>query len=232
MRQDMCGRYEDLQKIMMRHFEAAIEHAAAPALLDIARRLGLRDDESLSFGGAGESALLIDLGIFTAKDGRSRAIDRYAHKVRFRADSDEALVLDAMRRARFSVWRVERTHPRGGAVVADLLRKSEAWLPDADFDSAAEGITFASRLSELDGFTLACSIIVPVDADMLETAAADPLAFRYTDPDMVASDPRFATAIYRAAIDLGVLDFLAANGLQSADDADPVPAENVAEASA
>ena len=52
-----------------------------------------------------ELTLAFDLAIHTARPDRTRAVDRYAGAAQLQPGSDEALVLEAMRRARFSVWR-------------------------------------------------------------------------------------------------------------------------------
>jgi len=54
--------------------------------------------------------LVFDLLIHTAPKDRSRAIDRYARAARLAPETDEALVLEAMRRARFSIISSVRRH--------------------------------------------------------------------------------------------------------------------------
>jgi hypothetical protein len=39
----------------------------------------------------------------------------------------------------------------------------------------------------------------------------DALACRHADPDQVGDDPHFAVAIYRAALDCGIMDRVAFN---------------------
>ena len=53
---------------------------------------------------------------------------------------------------------------------------------------------------------MTCGIIVPVTYDLTEDVTLDTLAWRRGDPRQVAQDPRFATAIYRAALDSGIMD--------------------------
>jgi hypothetical protein len=51
-------------------------------------------------------------------------------------------------------------------------------------------------------------VVVPLDSDLLDEVSGDfldPLASHDTQPARLADDPRFATAIYRAAIDQGVM---------------------------
>jgi hypothetical protein len=63
-----------------------------------------------------ELTLVFDLAIYTAKEGRTRAIDRYAKAAQLPAGSDEIRMLEAMCRARFSIWRIECRHDICGLV--------------------------------------------------------------------------------------------------------------------
>ncbi len=54
MREDVLGRHRQLREIITRHYERALDHAAAPALLDGARRLGLDVDRLLLADDVGE----------------------------------------------------------------------------------------------------------------------------------------------------------------------------------
>src|SRR6516165_4251120 len=69
--------------------------------------------------------LVFDLLIHTAPKDRSRAIDRYARPARLAPETDESLVLEAMRRARFSIISSVRRHTVAGLVVKDLFRAFE-----------------------------------------------------------------------------------------------------------
>ena len=117
-------------------------------------------------------------------------------------------MLDAMRQARFSVWRIERRHQAIGVIVTDLLRDSETWLVDEGLTLSAEpGMTFASRLCWPADFAITCGVFVPVDAELMGEILLDSMAWlRHVNLDKVADDPRFATAIYRAALDAGIMD--------------------------
>src|SRR6516162_5394586 len=94
--------------------------------------------------------LAFDLALYTAKDGRSRPLDRYARAARLVSGSDEVRMLDAMRAARFSIWRIEQRHATAGLIVTDVLREAEAWLIDEQRGARASvGVDFAGRLSSL-----------------------------------------------------------------------------------
>ena len=119
-------------------------------------------------------------------------------------------MLEAMCHARFSVWRIDRRHETAGLIITDVLREAELWLMDEQLEaSAPDDLSFAGRLCEPDRFAMSCGVVVPVYREMMEEVALDMLAWRRGDPERVAQDPRFAIAIYRAAIESGILNNVA-----------------------
>jgi hypothetical protein len=206
-RDEILARYRHLRAISTRHHTEALRFLSRSALLEQARQLGLTTGEMLVAESLDEFTLAVDLAIYTTRPGRSRAIDRYAGAARLRPGSDEALVLEAMRRARFSVWRVERRHEVVGLVAQDLLRQDEAWLVDEAMErSAPEGMAAAMRLCTPDAFAMTSGIIVPVDREALEEVFDEVLPRVRGSPDQVANDRRFATAIYRTAVARGLME--------------------------
>jgi hypothetical protein len=206
-RDDVLRRYRHLRAIGTDHHSAALKFLARPAFEEHARRLGLMMGRTLIANNEEEMALVFDLAIYTAKEGRSRAIDRYAKVAQPPRDSDERSMLDAMCHAQFSIWRVARLHDTCGLVVNDVLRQAEAWLVDEGLElSGASGMCFAGRLCDADLFAITSGVVVPVDLPMLENVLTDVRACRHADPERIGDDPRFAAAIYRAALDAGVMD--------------------------
>ena len=57
-----------------------------------------------------------------------------------------------------------------------------------------------------DQFAMTSGVIVPVDRPMLEEVLTDGRACRHEDPARVADDPRFARAIYRVALEAGLME--------------------------
>ena len=81
-----------------------------------------------------------DLAIYLPRLGRLQPLDRYARTARFAPDSNEAVMLEAMRHARFSLWRVERRHESAGLLLRDLrdlLRGGEIRLVDETMEKTA-----------------------------------------------------------------------------------------------
>lgn len=201
------SRYRALRAISMAHHGAVLRHLSRAAVMKEARSLGLVRGQTLVADSEDELTLAFDLAIYTARPGRSSALDRYARVARLAAGSDEAQVLDAMRAARFSIWRIERKHETAGLMVSDMCRETEGWLMDEGLEAGAEpGWTFAMRLCQPDAFLMTSGIVVPVDQEIMEQVAEATAVCDFATVAGAADDPRFAAAIYRVAVASGVME--------------------------
>jgi hypothetical protein len=206
-RDEILQRYRHLRAISIGHHSGAMAFVSKQALLEHAKRLGLATGGMLVAESEAEMTLVFDLALYTSKERRSRALDRYARATPLPSSSDAARMLEAMRHARFSVWRITQRHETAGLIITDVLREAELWLMDEQLEaSAAEGLSFAGRICEPDHFAMSCGVVVPVYREMMEEVALDMLAQRRGDPERVSQDPRFAIAIYRAALNSGILN--------------------------
>jgi hypothetical protein len=200
-RGEVVARYRHLRAVSKRHKSAAMRLVARDAVLQQARRLGLAQGKTFILDTLDELALAFDLAVYTAPAGRSRAIDRYARATRFAADSDEALVLDAMCQARFSVLSVTRRHPSAGLIVTDVARESELWLMDEGLEATLpERATFAARYYAPDRFVMTAGVVVPVDITMIAGVAGLTSHLGRKPLAEMIEDRRFAEAIYRTAV--------------------------------
>jgi len=151
-----------------------------------------------------ELTLALDLAVYTAPPGRTRALDRYARSARFAPGSDEARVLDAMRHARFTIGQVKSRHEAAGLIITDILRDTEFWLVDEGLEmSLPVGTGFATRYYTPDGFAMTAGYGLPVDQSVLVAALdATPRLMKKSHAE-AADDRHFAEAIFRAAIQGG-----------------------------
>jgi hypothetical protein len=206
-REQIVQRYRDLWAISTGHHSGALAFVSKPALLEHAKQLGLATAGMLVAESEAEMTLVFDLALYTAQQRRSRAPDRYARATKLPPGSDAARMPEAMRHARFSVWRIKQRHEAAGLIITDVLREAELWLMDEQLEASAPGgLSFAGRICEPDRFAMSCGVVVPVYRELIEEVALDMLAWRRGDPERVAQDPRFAIAIYHAAIDSGILN--------------------------
>lgn len=206
-REEVLTRYRRLREISKRHQTEAVRYVPHSALLDQARRIGLAVGKTLVAESMDELTLAFDLALYTAPPGRSRGIERYARSAAVPAGSDDAVVLQAMRQARFSVWQVERRHEAVGLVVQDLMRETSLWLVDESLEQTApEGMSVAMRVIMPEAFAMTCGVIVPVDAMLLDEVFEEVLGRIRGEADAIANDRRFATTIYRMAVLEGLID--------------------------
>jgi hypothetical protein len=200
-RREILRRYRHLRAIVTRHHSAALKFQAPAAILEQAKHIGLAAGHTLITDNEQELTVLFDLVIYNAKQGRSRAIDRYAKTAQLPAGSDEALMLEALRRARFGLWRVERLHEITGLVISNLLSQTEAWLVDEGlWVRLADGSVFAARLCQPDRFSMTNGLVAMVTAESCAEVINDALIRQGPESDSVADDSRLATAVYRTAL--------------------------------
>jgi hypothetical protein len=207
-REQTLARYRQLREISTRHHHEILSLIPSNVLFSQARRLGLAEGKTLILEDMEEMNYVHDLAIYTASATRTRAIDRYARSPRFSAGSDEALVLEAMRAARFAILLMEGRHETAGIIATDLLRGAEVWLVDIGLESSlSDGEMFATRLFSPEPFSMTAGISVPFDLEMLP-AIVDELPRRLGDSPRasLANNRQFAEAIYRIALADGVMD--------------------------
>ena len=206
-RSEILTRYRRLRQISKEHHYAILGIIAPDVLLDWAKRLGLTAGKKVVLESEHEMTLAEDLATYLPKLGRSHPLDRYARAAQFSPGSDEALVLAAMRHARFSVWRVERRHETAGLILRDVMRGEEIWLVDETMEKNPPlGVEIAGRLLRPEGFAMTARIVVPVNLDLLKDVFDRTPAVRRVEGDLLAEDPRFAVGIYRAAVATGAMD--------------------------
>jgi hypothetical protein len=206
-RTEVLTRYRRLRQISKEHHQAVLDITAPAVVLDWAKRLGLTQGKTVILESEHEMTLAEDLATYLHRLGRSPPLDRYARAAQFTPGYDEAIVLEAMRHARFSLWRVERRHETAGLILRDLLRGGEIWLIDEAMEKNAPlGVEMAARLLRLEGFAMTARIIVPVTPDLIEQVFDRAPALRRAQGGVLAQDPRFAIGIYRAAVATGAMD--------------------------
>jgi hypothetical protein len=183
-----------------------MKYIALPTLLDQARALGIAKGKTFIIDSEDEMTLALDLAMYGPRRTRSCAIERYRNAAKLPPESDDARVLDAMCRSAFSIWRIERRHDLAGLILLDLLRETTCWLIDLGLEGVAkDGMCFAARLSTPEQFSMTSGVSVPVDRLTLESAFDRLPALDARHGEAIAGSPQFARAIYRAAIEGGVM---------------------------
>jgi hypothetical protein len=219
-RADVLARYRHLRATNRRLQRDAVAFLSQDAVSLQVRRLGLafgrtqgldqRDAPTFAFDlllEAGDLIYAVDLALHTAGPGRSRPIDRYARMTRSSPDSDEALMLMAMRNSSFAVIRVERVHAVAGLVVTDVHRQKEIWLVDEAMErTIPRGMVIATRLLTTESFSMTAGVALPLDARMLRDMINDVPQLDRDQLLEVVNDVRFMETVYRIALERGVTE--------------------------
>jgi len=210
-RDQVLARYRQLRDISMRHHHEILNLVSGGSLLQQARRLGLAHGKTLILDDMDEMNYVYDLVIHTASAGRSRAIDRYSKSARLAAGSDEALVLAAMRAARFSILVIKQRHEAAGLIATDLFRRTQVWLVDVGLESSVpDGAVMATRIFTPEGFSMTAGVFVPFDLGTIEDLYAElPRRLGESKLDALIEDRRFVETIYRVALADGIMDRVA-----------------------
>jgi hypothetical protein len=206
-RAEVRTRYRQLREISKQHHSAVLDFLSENSIISQARRLGLAQGKTLVLDSMDDLHLAFDLAIYTAPKDRSRAIDRYFRAARLAPESEEALVLEAMRRARFSIISIVRRHAVAGLIAEDLFRGVEFWLIDEGLESSLpDGAALATRLYTPEGFAMTTGVLVPLDIELMEDAIAETPQLLRNRRDELIDDRRFAEAIYRVALASGLME--------------------------
>jgi hypothetical protein len=210
-RDDILARYRRLREISKRFHEEVLNCISRDRLLDHARRIGLAQGKTLLLEVMEEMYYVYDLAVYTAPADRSRAIDRYAKSAKFDAQSDERLMLDAMRASRFAILLIEQRHDTVGLIATDILRNSKVWLLDVGLESSMDdGELIATRLLTPGKFSMTAGVNVPFEIEMLEPICMQlPQRMGNSKLSQMADDRRFAEAVYKVGLAGGVMDRLA-----------------------
>jgi hypothetical protein len=209
-RDGFLAEYLRLREISKRLHQEVLKSISGDSLLKHARRLGLARGKTLTLDDMDEMYYVYDLAIYTAPADRSRAIDRYAKSARFDPQSDERLVLDAMRASQFAILLIEQRHAAAGLIATDILRNSKVWLLDVGLESSMDGgELIATRLVTPGPFSMTAGVNVPFEIEMLEPLCML-LPQRMGDSKLsrIADDRRFAEAVYKVGLAGGVMDRL------------------------
>jgi hypothetical protein len=127
------------------------------------KKLGILKGKTLVLDTEDEIVVLMDYCIYDVRRQGRNAVERYLAESRPAADSDEMLLLQAMRQARYALLLVEGVEPGVGVHVRDLLRDEPLFLTDVGFSSTAKpGLVMASRRMTVDGITMTTGAALPV----------------------------------------------------------------------
>jgi hypothetical protein len=155
-------RYQRLRALQRELHHTVMKQLPREALKDCGMRLGIWRNGILVFASEDETSVLMDYCLYDYRwDGRN-VIERYVADTPPQSGTDERILLDAMLKARYSLFEVERTLPGAGICVRDVLgTHEEQFIMDVGMSQTA-----------VAGFVLAARIITPVGEGFSMTTGA------------------------------------------------------------
>lgn len=165
-REALMVRSKALHALSVQHFQAVEPFLSSARAQGYAKRLSRLCAEAWT-GDDTQALFLIELAVWTADEGRSTALQRYARQRLALMTSDETAVLAGMQMSVISLWTVQEAHPVAGWIVRDLLNEGTVWVVDETLDGfLAEGVrpNFLTRVfrAEQEGFWMTCGGMVTV----------------------------------------------------------------------
>jgi hypothetical protein len=220
-RDEVLARYHRLREIGKHHHSEAMDFLSKDAIFEHARRLGLARGKTLVLDSMDQFTMAIDLAIHTSPADRTRAIDRYARSARWAPGSEEAVMLEVMRNARFGVLLAQRPHASVGLIVTEIFREIDLWLVDEGLEKTLPpGHAIATRFYAPGPFVMTAGVGVPVGGNSIKRALESaPQLMRKSSVDLV-QDRRFAEAVYRNALEDGTSERIAFRDPRDGDDED------------
>lgn len=158
------ARSKALHALGGQHFRAAMPFLSSARAQGHAKRFSrlrakawTQDDNQAVF--------VIELAAWTADEGRSTAVQRYARQQAASMTFEEVAVLAGMQMSVISFWTVQEEHPVAGWIVRDLLNEGTAWVVDETLKSYITHGAWPHFLARLfrakwDDFWLTCGTII------------------------------------------------------------------------
>jgi hypothetical protein len=159
----MLARYQHLRRVGLELNNRLLQLVSKSIFDEGGKKLGILKKNVLVLDSEDEMAVLADYCIHDVRRQGANAIDRYLAKSPPPPESDEMVLLQALRHAYFSLFAVESTEPGVGAHVRDLLRDEPLFVVDVGFSrTASRGMVLATRVMAPEGIWMTTGAALPV----------------------------------------------------------------------
>jgi hypothetical protein len=208
----MLRRYEHWRKVGLQLNHRVVETLPKNVLDEGGKKLGILKKKVLVLDSEDEIAVLMDYCIYEVRRRGKNAVERYLEESPPPADSDEKVLLEAMRQARYCLLLVQGLERGVGAHVHDLLREETFFLADVGFSQSAPlGMVLATRVIAPEGIAMTGGAALPVgvlseaerDRFLARLAPNRGEAFRNLSPEAVS---KITTDIIRTCLREGAAE--------------------------
>ncbi len=165
----LLRRYRQLRATMRDLHTELMDTLPKDTYTACGQKLGLLVGGMLVFDSEDELTLLMDYCLYDGWSGQHNAVTRFLARQPYAPGTDQALLLDAMSRARYSLFEVESVAEGLGVNCRDLLRGDGGSIVDECLGSTAvPGVIVAGRVVVLPELTMTSGAALAFRPDVLE----------------------------------------------------------------
>jgi hypothetical protein len=159
---ELLARYKHLRQVGLRLNHRLVKTLSKSVLDEGGKKLGTLKKNVLVLDTEDEIVVLMDYCIHDVRRQGVNAVERYLAESPPAPDSEEMVLLQAMRQARYSLFAVEAAEPGVGVHVRDLLRDEPLFLVDVGFSrTATPGLVLAARVMAPEGISQTTGAALP-----------------------------------------------------------------------
>jgi hypothetical protein len=173
---EIVQRYRRLREVSSTlNSEVLVPRIPTDVLQEGGRTLGILRRGVFVFKTEDETSVLMDYCIHDIRRGGQTVVERLLAESPPGPGSDEMLVLEAMRQARYSLFLIEEVVSGVGVRVRDLLRDTSEVLVDINLSrTAAVNLVLAARLIRPADFSMSTGATLPIpDVALFERILAE-----------------------------------------------------------
>lgn len=211
---EVLERYKELRERGRELNDLLIKQLTKTAILECAKKLGLREGKTLVLDSEDELSVLFDYCLYSHRLSGKSTIDRYLESAPpSTLLDDERLLLKAMSDSYYSLFLVDAVEAGKGGTLRDLVRDETLFLMDIGLgQSARSGLMLAGRVLPLPDFNMSSGALIPVEGDEVRQQVTFILKkfIKHKKPGGVVLSPgqeaAFSAQIIRVLLRAGLFD--------------------------
>ncbi|GIW79231.1 MAG: hypothetical protein KatS3mg105_1038 [Gemmatales bacterium] len=156
-------RYKQLRNALNRVCARFAETITEDIFEQAGKKLGMLRKKAMIFDNESEFDVLVDYCLYDVYRGNRNLVERWTDFADELTDADERLILDAMQKAHYSIFKITGLEPGMGARIEDCLYESEElFLYDINIsNSALSDIRFGGRILCADDIVMTTGAMLP-----------------------------------------------------------------------
>jgi len=188
---DLIERYKEIRQIAIQLNVQLVKMLPNNAAPECGKKLGLIKAGTLILNNDDEIAILYDYCLHHYRRADKTVIDRYLETTPPEPESDEAILLETMRRQRFSIFQVEESdYPK--VILRDLVAGGTLDIVDIGLSSTARpGHVLVGRILPLPEFNISSGIMIPLPEPTYRESIA-PIVEKFLRNANQGDGPRFS----------------------------------------